>query len=151
LVPIRSLLPLTVLVLWGCQSRAPGAASSQSVVNPTVKGQIGPTGRGAAFAIRVPAGGGTPLLYRLPALSPLPNALRGKLPPIERVIGVDPEAAQLFVRTAKQVILAYDLESGRVDSVVADVQLSTLGPDGTLYAVDSKRRVTTLSRRVRLT
>ena len=151
MVPIRSLLPLAVLVLWGCQSRAPGAASSQSVANPTVKGQIGPSGRGAAFAIRVPTGGGTPLLYRLPGLSPLPNALRGKLPPIERVIGVDPEAAQLFVRTAKRVILAYDLESGRVDSVVADVQLSTLGPDGTLYAVDSKHRVTTLSRRVRLT
>ncbi|HXJ29761.1 MAG TPA: SPOR domain-containing protein [Gemmatimonadales bacterium] len=98
----------------------------------------------------MPTIGGTPLLYRLPSLSPLPNALRGKLPPIERVIGVDPEAAQLFVRTAKRVILAYDLESGRVDSVVADVVLSTLGPDGTLYAVDSKHRVTTLSRRVRL-
>lgn len=55
------------------------------------------------------------------------------------------------MRTAKRVILAYDLESGRVDSVVADVQLSTLGPDGTLYAVDTKHRVTTLSRRVRLT
>lgn len=91
------------------------------------------------------------MLYRLPGLTPLPNALRGKLPPVERIVGVDPEAAQLFVRTAKRVILTYDLESGRVDSVVGDVELSTLGPDGTLYAVDSKRRVTTLSRRVRLT
>lgn len=137
-------------MLWGCQSRAPAAASSQSIANATVRGQAGPSGRRSAFAIRVPTGGGTPLLYRLPGLTPLPNALRGKLPAIERVIGVDPEAAQLFVRTAKRDILAYDLESGRVDSVVSDVELSTLGPDGTLYAVDTKRRVTTLSRRVRL-
>jgi hypothetical protein len=93
----------------------------------------------------VAATGGTPQLYRLP------GALRGKLPPVERVVGVDPEAAQLFVRTAKREILAYDLESGRVDTVATDVQLSTLGPDGTLYAVDGKRHVTTLSRRVKLT
>ncbi len=138
-------------MLGGCQSRAPGAPSSQTIVSNVVNGRTGPSGRGAAFAIRVPAAGGPPLLYRLPALTPLPNALRGKLPPTERIIGVDPEAAQLFVRTAKRDILAYDLESGRVDSVVSDVQLSTLGPDGTLYAVDTKRRVTTLSRRVRLT
>lgn len=138
-------------MLWGCRSRAPGAPSSQAAVTPTVTGQIGPSGRGAAFAIRVAAGGGTPQLYRLPGLSPFPNVLRGRLPPIERIIGVDPEAAQLFVRTAKREIIAYDLESGRLDSVVSDVQLATLGPDGTLYAVDTKRRVTTYARRVHLT
>jgi len=79
------------------------------------------------------------------------GALRGKLPPVERVVGLDPEAAQLFLRTGKREILSYDLDGGRTDTVATDIQLSTLGPDGTLYAVDSKRRVTTLSRRVRLT
>jgi hypothetical protein len=57
----------------------------------------------------------------------------------------------LFVRTAKREVLALDLESGRIDTVATDVQIATLGPDGTLFAVDGRRRVTTLSRRVRLT
>lgn len=92
-----------------------------------------------------------PQLYRLPGLTLLPNALRGKLPPAERIVGIDGEGAQLFVRTAKREVLSYDLESGRLDTVATDIQLATLGPDGTLYAVDGKRRVTTLSRRVRLT
>ena len=70
---------------------------------------------------------------------------------MEQVLGVDPEAAELFVRTAKREVLALDLESGRLDTVATDVQRATLGPDGTVYAVDAKHRVTTLSRRVRLT
>jgi hypothetical protein len=139
------------VVLWGCRTQSPGAPSSQSVAIPALKSQAGPTGRRAAFVIRVASAGGVPQLYRLPGLTPVTGVLRGKLPAVERVVGVDPEAAQLFVRTAKREILAYDLESGRVDTVASDVQLSTLGPDGTLYAVDGKRRVTTFSRRVRLT
>jgi hypothetical protein len=67
------------------------------------------------------------------------------------VLGVDPEAGELFVRTAKHEVLALDLASGRLDTVAIDVQRATLGPDGTLYAVDTKHRVTTLSRRVHLT
>jgi hypothetical protein len=76
--------------------------------------------------------------------------LRGKLPPVERVLGVDRETGALFVRTGKHEVLALDLESGRVDTVAGDVQRATLGPDGTVYAVDAKRHVTVLSRRVRL-
>jgi hypothetical protein len=92
-----------------------------------------------------------PQLYQLPSLVEWPTALRGKLMGVEQVLGVDPEAAELFVRTGKREVLALDLESGRIDTVATDVQIATLGPDGTLFAVDGKRRVTTLSRRVRLT
>lgn len=84
-------------------------------------------------------------------MAPWATPLRGRLPAVERVLGVDPEAGELFVRTAKHEVLALDLESGRLDTVATDVQRATLGPDGTLYAVDAKHRVTTLSRRVRLT
>ena len=87
----------------------------------------------------------------MPNLAPWPTPLRGKLPAVEGVLGVDPEAGELFVRTTKHEVLALDLESGRVDTVSADAQIATLGPDGTVYAVDSKHRVSTLSRRVRLT
>jgi hypothetical protein len=90
-------------------------------------------------------------LYQLPSLVEWPTPLRGRLVDVEQVLGVDPEAAELFVRTGKRAVLALDLDGGRIDTVATDVQIATLGPDGTLFAVDGKRRVTTLSRRVRLT
>jgi len=75
--------------------------------------------------------------------------LKGKLPPIERVIGLDPESEFLFVTTAKLELLALDLGSGRVDTVGTNIRQAALGPDGTLYAVDTTRRVISLSRRTR--
>ena len=110
----------------------------------------GPVGRVPAVAIRLPAKGGVPKLYRLPTLAEVPDALRGRLPPVESIVGVDPEAAFLYVRTAKRELLALDLESGRADTVATDVAQATLGPDGTLFAVDSKKRVVSLARRARL-
>jgi hypothetical protein len=72
------------------------------------------------------------------------------LPLVDHVIGVDPEAEFLFVRTTAKEVLALDLESGRVDTVAVGVEQATLGPDGTLFAVDAKRRVVSLARRARL-
>lgn len=139
------------VVLWGCRAQAPAGSSSQSLAAPTLAPSTGPPGRQGGFAISVPHDGGTPRLYRMPALTAWPTPLRGRLPAVERVLGVDPEAGELFVRTAKFELLALDLESGRIDTVSADAQVATLGPDGTVYAVDAKHRVTTRSRRVRLT
>ncbi len=90
-----------------------------------------------------------PRAYRLPALEEIPNALRGRLPAVDRVVGIDPETALLFVQTDKQELLALDLESGRVDTVGTGIERATLGPDGTLFAVDGKRRVISIARRVR--
>lgn len=103
------------------------------------------------MAIRLPAKGGTPQLYRLPRLTAVEGVLKGKLPPVERVIGLDPESEFLFVTTAKHELLALDLGSGRVDTVGTTIRQAALGPDGTLYAVDSSRRVISLSRRTRFT
>jgi len=89
-------------------------------------------------------------LYRLPTLAEIPDAIRGKLPPVERVVGLDPEAEFLYVMTAKNEVLALDLGSARVDTVATAIAQAALGPDGTLYAVDAKRRVVSLARRVRV-
>ena len=113
--------------------------------------RTGPPGRRGGFAIRVPQNGGTPQLYRMPGLTLWPTPLRGKLPAVEAVLGVDPEANELFVRTVKHELLALDLESGRVDTVTAEASVAALGPDGTVYAIDARHRVATLSHRVRLT
>ena len=105
--------------------------------------------RSPGVAIRLPAKGGTPQLYRLPRLTAVDGVLRGKLPPVERVVGLDPESEFLFVTTAKHELLGLDLGSGRVDTVAVAIAQAALGPDGTLYAVDTLRRVISLSRRTR--
>jgi SPOR domain len=92
-----------------------------------------------------------PRLYRLPRLTEVTGVLRGKLPAVERVIGLDVESDFLFVVTTKQELLSLDLGSGRVDTVAKEIAEAALGPDGTLYAVDAKRRVVSLSRRTRFT
>src|SRR3989449_814756 len=48
--------------------------------------------RSPGVAIRLPAKGGTPQLYRLPRLTPVEGVLKGKLPPVERVVGLDAES-----------------------------------------------------------
>jgi len=150
LLPKRSVPILMALVLWGCRAQAPAGSSSQSVTATTLTPRTGPPGRHAGFAIRVPQNGGAPQLYRMPSLAAWSSPLRGKLPAVQGVLGVDPEAGALFVQTTRNELLALDLESGRVDTVSASARLATLGPDGTVYAVDTSHRVATLSGRVRL-
>jgi hypothetical protein len=147
-LPIFRFLLFVTVTLWGCGSQAPAAAPSQQQSAQRVS-QVQGLARMPAAAIRLPAKGGAPQFYRLPRMSLLEDALRGKLPPVERVIGLDTESEFLFVTTAKHELLALDLGSGRVDTVATNIAQATLGPDGTLYAVDVQRRVISLSRRTR--
>ena len=170
---------LTSLALWGCRSRAPAesssssspASSSQATAKQSVSKAAGAAARTTGVAIRIPAKGGVPRAYKLPALTELPTAMRGKLPPVGRVIGLDPEAEFLYVTTPtkdttvqkgkkgktpktdsipKYDVLGLDLGSARVDTVASGIQEATLGPDGTLYTVDEKRRVVSVARRIRV-
>src|SRR5881394_493761 len=147
-LPISRFLLCATVTLWGCGSQAPAAASSQQQ-SPQRVSQLQIVARMPGAAIRLPAKGGAPQLYRLPRMTLVEGALRGKLPPVERVVGLDPESEFLFVTTAKKELLALDLGSGRVDTVATSVAQATLGHDGTLYAVDEQRRVISLSRRTR--
>lgn len=147
-LPITRLLLCSAVALWGCRSQAPAVASSQQQ-SPQRVSQLQVQARTPAVAIRLLAKGGVPQLYRLPRLTPVEGVLKGKLPPVERVVGLDPESEFLFVSTAKKDLLALDLGSGRVDTVATGVAQAALGPDGTLYAVDTARRVLSLARRTR--
>lgn len=144
-LPISRLLLLASLALWGCKSHAPAVSSSQSQESQRLTQQF----RSVGTALRIPAQGGVPRLYRLPRLTEIPGAIRGRLPPVGRVVGLDPESEFLYVTTTKQELLALDLGNGRVDTVATGVALAALGPDGTLYAVDDQRRVISLARRTR--
>ncbi len=165
-------LLFTSLALWGCRSRAPAAPPSQPPAKQAVSRAAAGAARTAGVAIRIPTKGGAPRVYRLPTMAEIPTAIRGKLPPVTRVIGLDTEAEFLYVTTAtkdtsakkkgprakkdtsatspKSDVLALDLGSARVDTVASGIEQATLGPDGTLYTVDAKRRVVTLARRVRV-
>lgn len=150
-MPTRRALVLAFgLALAGCESREPAAASPQDSSQQVVPARRAPQ-RPASLAIRLAGGrsGGPPRLYRLPGLSESPNALRGRLPPVERVVGLDPEAEILYLQNDKGDVLSYDLQGGRVDTVAPGAVRATLGPDGTVYTVDDKRRVISVARRVR--
>src|SRR5438105_6703297 len=147
-LPISRFLMFASLALGGCQSRAPLMTSTQQQ-SPQRVSQAQIIARIPGVAIRLPAKGGMPQLYRLPRLTAVEGVLKGRLPAVERVVGLDPESEFLFVTTAKHELLGLDLGSGRVDTVGINVRQAALGPDGTLYAVDSSRHVISLSRRTR--
>src|SRR6266566_5110365 len=147
-LPISRFLLFASVALGACRSPAPVLTSTQQQ-SPQRVSQAQIIARIPGVAIRLPAKGGTPQLYRLPRLTPVDGVLRGRLPPVERVVGLDPESEFLFVTTAKHELLGLDLGSGRVDTVATSVAHAALGPDGTLYAIDSSRHVVSLSRRTR--
>ena len=128
-----------LLTVLGCGPRRPDGASSQSE---------SPASLTAATAIRVRQSGGSWQVYRLPDLTPVRSGT-GRLPRIDRLIGLDPESDQLFALTLRDELLAVDLLGGRIDTVATHVVAAVLGPDGTLYGVDRAHRVTALKRRVR--
>ena len=129
----------TLFTVLGCGApRKPDDASSRPVI----------AGPPAATAIRVRQTGGPWQVYRLPDLAPV-HTSAGRLPRIDRLVGLDQETDQLFALTLRDELLAVDLLGGRVDTVATQVTAAVLGPDGTLYAVNRAHRVTTLKRRVR--
>src|SRR5882762_8445126 len=92
-------LLLISLALGGCRSRAPAAPPSQPPAKQAVSRAAAGAARTAGVAIRIPTKGGAPRVYRLPTLVEIPTAIRGKLPPVTRVIGLDTEAEFLYVTT----------------------------------------------------
>src|SRR5207245_9936277 len=76
------------------------APPSQPHAKQAVSKAAGGAARTAGIAIRIPTKGGAPRVYRLPSMVEVPTAIRGKLPPVTRVIGLDTEAEFLYVTTA---------------------------------------------------
>ena len=82
------------------------------------------------------ANGGAAQLYRLPTLAPWPTSLRGKLPAVERVLGVDPEGAELFVYPGDQHLFA-DSSLDEIAAQISNVDL--ILTEG--YKREARRRI----------
>lgn len=97
--------------------------------------------------LRIPRDGGLARLYRVPDLDSAAWKPAEKLPPVERLIGADPEQGLVFVLDRKNNVVALDLDTRRVRTFLENVRSAALGPDGALYAVDTASSVTQLVRR----
>ena len=100
-----------------------------------------------ASVLRLPQAGGQARLYRIPGLAESAWKEADKISAVRRVVGTDLEQAAVYALDAKNNLLGLDLESRRTRNVLSQVREATVGPDGTVYAVDSGAVVTQIVRR----
>ena len=97
--------------------------------------------------LRFPSDGGIARLYRVPTLEPSSWKAEDKLPPVDHVVGADPEQGLVFSLDNKRNLITLDLETRRVRTYLDQVRAAAMGPDGALYAVDTGSTVTQMVRR----
>ena len=113
------------------------------------RGNLPAVGRGpsAATLLQVPRDGGLARLYRVPSLEPSSWKLQDKLPPLERLVGSDPDQGVVYFLDRKHNVVGIDLETHRVRTYTEQVRHATVGPDGSLFTIDTGQLVTQLVRR----
>ncbi|HEU4699504.1 MAG TPA: SPOR domain-containing protein [Gemmatimonadales bacterium] len=129
-----------LLLAVGCGRGTP-AARGGDTASALAEGGTAP-----ASLLRLPREGGAPRLYS-PALEPRDWQAGGKLPALEAVIGPDADQRVVFLTDRKRNLFALELESGRTRAVLPQVTRAVVGPDGSVYAVDTGRAVTRVARR----
>ena len=112
-------------------------------------GNLPAVGRGPATAtlLRVPRDGGLARLYRVPGLDASSWKMQDKLPPLERVVGADPDQGVVYFLDRKRNVVGIDLETHRVRTYTERVRNAFVGPDGSLFTIDTAEVVTQLVRR----
>ncbi len=97
--------------------------------------------------VRLARTGGKARVYALPSLEDGDWQSNGPLPAIDTMLGVDYEQHLVFALDRKRNVFALDLASGRTRVYLSQVRLAALGPDMSLYAVDTASGVVQLTRR----
>jgi sporulation related protein len=106
---------------------------------PAVGGQVS--------LFRFPRGGGPVQVYQADSLTPSPWRSLQPVPPLRRLLGADVDERLLWALDTGGNLISVDLETRGIRKAATDVAAATLSPDGSLYLVDSSRKVLRLVRR----
>ncbi len=138
---VRHLLLVGTLLAAACDKsgREPLAAL------PLVLHSPGPT-----TLLRLPAHGGDAVAYRSADLTPLGWSV-ARVPAIRRFIGADLDQGLVYALDSARTLVAIDLRARRARVLRKGVRTAVLGPDGTLFAVDTSGKVTEVRGRRPLT
>lgn len=128
------------LALLAC-GRAPGKPGAGDTAQAT--GRAEPP----SSIVRLARTGGKARVYSLPSLEDADWQSNGPLPAIDTMVGVDYEQHLVFALDRKRNVFALDLASGRTRVYLSQVRVAALGPDMSLYAVDTASGVVQLTRR----
>lgn len=96
--------------------------------------------------LRLARGGGPVLAYDGRTLAPL-DWRSEPLPPLAALVGSDPDGRRVVAVDAKRALLALDLGSRKARPLAAGAVAAAVGPDGTIWAVDTALTVVAVSRR----
>ncbi|HEX5631652.1 MAG TPA: hypothetical protein VFX50_00420, partial [Gemmatimonadales bacterium] len=96
--------------------------------------------------LRLPATGGSATAYRAADLSALDWKVE-KVPPVRRIVGADLDQGLVYAIDSARGLFAIDLRARRVKPIQKRVRQAALGPDGSLYVVDSAGGLVMLGRR----
>lgn len=102
---------------------------------------------GISTLLRLPSEGGAAVAYRPDSLVAEGWRSAARLPPVERVLGFDLDQRQVYLLDNRRRLLALDLESGSSRPYLSGVERANIGPDGSVWAIDSARRLIRLARR----
>ncbi len=138
---VRHILLVGTLLAAACDKsgREPLAAL------PLVLHSPGPT-----TLLRLPAHGGEAVAYRSTDLTPLGWSV-ARVPAIRRYIGADLDQGLVYALDSTRTLIAIDLRARRARVLRKGVRNAALGPEGTLFAVDTAGKVTEVRGRRPLT
>ncbi len=106
---------------------------------PAVGGQVS--------LFRFPEDGGPVQVYDPDSLTPAGWRSLQPTPPLRKALGADLDERLLWALGSQGELISVDLESRGVRKLSAGVTAATLGPDGSLFLVDSSRKIQRLVRR----
>ncbi len=118
------------------------ACSSERPVPPPDLPAVG----GQVSLLRFPAGGGPVQAYHPDSLTESEWASH-PVPPIRRALGANLDERLVWAIDAEDRLVGIDLETRVVRRRLAGVRVGSVGPDGSLYLVDTSQRIVRLARR----
>lgn len=134
--PLILVAALTIGVA-GCNRSAPPNAQLPAALERTPPSSL----------VRIPERGGRPTLYLLPDLSEAEWTAEDRVPAVAQVVGSIADPPQALLVDTRGSLLSFGLLSGRIRTIIGNVERAALAADGSLFVVDSAGRAFSVGRR----